>query len=312
MQEDMMLLTKVSHMYYIDALSQQEIAHLLELSRSKVSRLLQEAKDKGIVEIKIVTSVTRCFELERSIKEIYGISEVIVVPVYSTKEESLLQSLGKAGAEYLLRNVKDGMTVGTALGRTLNEVANTIHSPLPIDCDVVPITGGIGYINPGMHPNDICRKVAEGLGGTAYSLYTPAIVSNKMLKEAIIEDPMIEKVFEKVVNADITMVSAGHVANSTFIKIGSISGEDAEQLQKSGVVGDISSWFINAEGEVLDLEIHDRVVGPHFKEIRKKSKIVLVAGTNLKRDVIAAALRGKLADVLITDENVAKYLIEMA
>lgn len=312
MREDIMLLTKVSYMYYLDNLSQQEIADQLELSRSKVSRLLQEAREKGIIEIKIVTSVTRCFDLERMVKEKYGISEVIVVPVYSTTEESLLKSLGQAGAEYLLNNVTDGMTVGIALGRTLNEVANSISAPQPINCDVVPITGGIGHINPGMHPNDICRKVAEGLGGTAYSLYTPAIVSNKELKEAIREDPMIEKVFEKILHTDITMVSVGYVANSTFIKIGNITGEYAEQLKQKGVVGDISSWFINADGEVLDLEIHDRVVGPHFLEIRQKSKVVLVAGTKLKQDVIAAALRGKLADVLITDEHVAKYLIDIA
>lgn len=77
------------------------------------------------------------------------------------------------------------------------------------------------------------------------------------------------------------------------------------------MVGDVASWFINANGHVLDVEIHDRVVGPNFAEIREKSKVVLVAGTDLKRDVIAAALRGKLADALITDENVAKYLIDL-
>lgn len=312
MQDKDGILTKVAYMYYIDDLSQQEIAERLELSRSKVSRMLQEAKNKGIVEIKITPSNSRCFELERALKDIYGISEAIVVPVFSTKDDNILQSLGKAGADFLSRNVKEGMTIGFSMGRTLSEVANAISVKDKISCSIVPITGGIGQVNPEIHANDICRRIAVGLGGTAFALYAPAIVSNKSLKEAIKEDPMIQKVFEKAINADITMVSVGHVATSTFVRIGSISEQEASQLQQSGVVGDIASWFFNSDGEILDLEIHNRVVGPDFHAIRRKSKIVLIAGTDFKRNVIGATLRGNLVDTLIVDENVAKYLIESA
>lgn len=312
MQDRDGLLTRVAYMYYMDNLSQQEIAASLDLSRSKVSRMLQEAKDKGIVEIKITPINSRCYDLERVLKEKYGISESIVVPVFSTKEQSVLKSLGKAGAEYLSRSVKDGMTIGLSMGRTLSEVANAVQVKEKINLDLVPITGGLGQVNPEVHANDICRRIAEGFGGTAFPLYAPAIVSNKDLKTAIVQDPMIQQVFEKAINADITVVSAGQVAFSTFIEIGSISEQEATQLEKEGVVGDIASWFFDANGQILDLDIHNRVVGPDFREIRRNSKIVMVAGTESKQHVIAAALRGKLVDTLITDEKVAKYLIELA
>ncbi|WP_019122253.1 sugar-binding transcriptional regulator [Brevibacillus massiliensis] len=311
MQDRDHYLTKISYMYYIDNLSQQEIATALGLSRAKVSRMIQEAKDRGIVEIKINPTNTRCFELERLLKEKYGLAEVIVIPRFSANDHNILKSLGKAGAEFLARNLKEGMTLGFSMGRTLSEVAHSVSVKEKVPCNVIPITGGLGQVNPELHANDICRRVAEGFGGTAFPLYAPAIVSNAQLKEAIIQDPMIQKVFDEAVSADIIVVSVGHVATSTFIEIGSISEQEAVQLQNHGVVGDIASWFFNANGEILDLEIHKRVVGPDFHEIRSKSKVVLIAGTDFKRDVIAAALRGKLADTLITDEGVAKYLLEL-
>jgi deoxyribonucleoside regulator len=306
------LLTKISYMYYIDNLSQQEIAIRLDLSRAKVSRMIQEARDRGIVEIKINPASSRCYDLERLLKDKYGISESIVMPLFSTKEQNIIKALGKYGAEYLVQNTKEGMTLGFSMGRTLSEVANAIHTPSKIACNIVPITGGLGQVSPEIHANDICRRIAEGLGGTAFSLYTPAIVSKKELKEAIIEDPMILHVFENAIHADITVVGVGNVSSSTFIEIGSISEEEARQLKSHGVIGDIASWFFDANGTILDLEIHKRVVGPDFREIRKRSKIVLVAGGESKGNVVAAALRGKLVDTLITDESVANYLIGLA
>ncbi|MEW9672116.1 sugar-binding transcriptional regulator [Ammoniphilus sp. 3BR4] len=312
MQDRDGLLTKVAYMYYIDNLSQQEIATQLDLSRAKVSRMIQEAKDRGIVEIKIHPAHSRCYELERILKGKYGISEALVAPVYSTKEESILKSLGKLGAEYIYQNVKEGMTIGCSMGRTLSQLANAFQSKVKVACNVVPISGGLGNINPEIHANEICRRLAESLGGTVFPLYAPAIVSSEEIKDAIMQDSMIEQVLEKATNADITIVSVGVVSSSTFLDIGSITEQEAMQLEREGVVGDIASWFFGATGEILDLDFHKRVVGPNFYEIRNGSKVILVAGTQSKRDVIAAALRGKLVDTLITDENVAKYLIELA
>lgn len=306
------ILTKISYLYYIDNYSQREIARQLNLSRSKVSRLLQEARDKGIVKIEIQSAETRNFELEKQLKEIYGLEEVIVVSSYSNKEENLLKSIGKAAANYLVHAAKDGMTIAFSMGKTLSNVADHVETQSNIDCKIVPITGGIGHVSPEIHANEICRRVAEGLGGVLYPLYAPAIVADKQIKELLTNDPMIQKVFHIATNADITFVSVGNVTSSTFVRIGSITQEEANDLERLGVVGDIASRFINQNGEILDLDIHQRVVGPDFIKIRENSKVVLVAGTKEKAKVILAALKGNFADILITDESAAYPLIENA
>lgn len=302
-------------MYYIDNIPQQSIAEKLNLSKSKVSRLLQESRNKGIVEIKVNTNPLRNYELERLIREIYGISEAIIVPNYTTEKESVIKLLGKAGADYLTRNVEEGMRIGFGSGKTLSEVANHIDPAQQINCEVVPLVGGIGEVASDVHANDICRRIAEKLGGISHQLYAPAIVSKKSLKEEIIADPMIQNIFNKMADTDINMISAGHVTNSTYVQLESIKKEESIEMEKCGVVGDISSWFIDKNGKLVDLEINDRVIGHNIFENGRKTKPsinVLVAGTWIKRDVIAAILRGKLIDVLITDEEVARYLIDIA
>lgn len=312
MQKRQDLLTKISYLYYIDNFSQQEIAHQLDLSRSKVSRLLQEARDKGIVKIEIQSTDNRRFELEQKLKEIYRLDDAIVVTSYSMKEENQLKSIGKAAASFLVQSASEQITIAFSMGRTLRNVANHVETDRKINCHIVPITGGIGHVNPEVHANEICRRVAEGLGGVSYPLYAPAIVANQNLKDAILEDPMIQKTFDMALNAKITFVSVGNVIFSTFVRIGSITKEEANELKKAGVVGDIASRFINKDGEFLDLDIHRRVVGPDFHQILKNSKVVLVAGTQKKTEVIHAALKGNCADVLITDEEVASKLIDNA
>ena len=312
MQKKTDILTQISYLYYIDNFSQQEIAQKLNLSRSKVSRLLQEARDKGIVEIHIKSSESRSFDLEKKVKDIYDLEDTIVVSTFSMREENILKAIGKAAANFLIQYAKDQMTIAFSMGKTLRYVADHVETNKKIDCHIVPITGGIGHVNPEVHANEICRRVAEGLGGISYPLYAPAIVANPSLKEAIVEDPMIQKVFRKSLDAEWTFVSVGNVTASTFVRIGSISQDEANELKRMGAVGDIASKFINKDGEILDLDIHRRVVGPDFHQIRKKSKVVLVAGTKKKAEVIQASLKGKCADILITDEEVAYELIENA
>ncbi|WP_077600954.1 hypothetical protein [Oceanobacillus sojae] len=77
---------KSVYMYYIDNMSQHDIAQDFHFSRSKISRLLLEAREQGIVQINVTTPVTRCFDLEQQLKDVFGISEAVAVPVYSTKE----------------------------------------------------------------------------------------------------------------------------------------------------------------------------------------------------------------------------------
>src|SRR5438552_15469213 len=73
-------LAKVAQLYYLDDLSQQEIAERLGTTRSNVSRMLKAAKQAGLVEIRVVHPTQRDRELEAALKRRYRLQEARVAP----------------------------------------------------------------------------------------------------------------------------------------------------------------------------------------------------------------------------------------
>lgn len=312
MDDRTLLLTKISTMYYLDNLSQQEISDIIDVSRPTVSRALTEAKDKGIVEITIHSPVSRSYSLEQEIVKKYSLNDAVIVPVFSLYDENILKSLGEAAAYYIYENIKDNTTLGFSMGKTLDQMANSLKNQninKDINFNAVPIVGGAGYQAPHLHANDICRRIAEIFGGNFFPVYVPAIAENEKKKLDFMKEPAVNKVFKMSLDADMIFVSVGKVDSSTFLKIGSIGQEESDNLMEKGIIGDMGSWFFDENGNFPDIEINRSVVGLNFSKLRQNSKVVLVAGTNHKKEVIKSALKGGWVDTLITDENVCKYLL---
>src|SRR5688500_19883120 len=118
---DLYLLSKVSSLYYLRDQTQQEIADRLRLSRPTVSRLLQEARDQGIVQITVAPPRGLHIELETRLEERYGLRTVQVVDAEPGQSAELQRrQVGSAAAAYLARTIQPGERLGMAWGRTLN------------------------------------------------------------------------------------------------------------------------------------------------------------------------------------------------
>ena len=72
-------MVRVAELYYERNLSQQQIAKILGCSHSTVSRLLAEAHDNGIVEIKIHRAVEKNSVLAAQLCEQFRLRDAIVV-----------------------------------------------------------------------------------------------------------------------------------------------------------------------------------------------------------------------------------------
>ncbi|MBK8286588.1 MAG: winged helix-turn-helix transcriptional regulator [Ahniella sp.] len=78
--ESVRLINTVLTLYYIEGLTQAEIAQRLCLSTAKVNRLLQQAREQGYVNITIRTPFQQLFDLEARLKAVFGLQEAIVIP----------------------------------------------------------------------------------------------------------------------------------------------------------------------------------------------------------------------------------------
>lgn len=120
-EEDLRLLTKVSKLYYEENLTQDEIMERLQLSRSKVSRLLQRARERGIVKITVMSPPGLYPDLEAELENRYQLSEALVVEARDPQSQALVsRELGIAAANYLLRTLQDNDVIGISWGTTLS------------------------------------------------------------------------------------------------------------------------------------------------------------------------------------------------
>ena len=102
------LITTILNLYYVEQLTQTEIAERLNLSVPKVNRLLLQARELGYIEFVIRTPLQHLFELENRLKTVFGLQEAIVIPSEGNSSTSVLNAVGSAAANYLLEHIHDG------------------------------------------------------------------------------------------------------------------------------------------------------------------------------------------------------------
>ncbi len=309
--EELRLLTKVAKLYYNVGLNQDEIVQRLHLSRSKVSRLLSQAREVGVVKISVITPPGIYSDLETQIENRFRLEEVIVAEVRQPEEqESVTRELGNAAAAYMERIVKENLVIGFSWGSTLSAMADALTPYATQNIHIVQIIGGLGRPEAEMHATLMCQKIARTLSSSLSLLPAPGMVDNARTREAYLSDTYVQEalgLFEKI---DIAFVGVGApTPNSVMIRDGSIiSPQQLEALCASGAVGDIALRFFDSHGQPVITEVDEQVIGIHLNQLKKIKHVVGVTGGPEKIAAILGALRGGLIDVLITDHVTAQQL----
>jgi len=93
-----LLLADVCELYYLQGKSQSEIGRIIGFSTSMVSRLITEAHERDIVDIRIHRPDHADFELENALQDKFRLKAARVVKVRGY-EFGLLKHLGSVGAQ---------------------------------------------------------------------------------------------------------------------------------------------------------------------------------------------------------------------
>lgn len=310
---DLRLLSKVSKMYYEQSMTQQEIAGRLCLSRPKVSRLLQQASEAGIVQITVLSPTGSYAELEHQLEKKYGLQEVLVVQVdHWTSQEAVVRELGVAAAEYLLRTLQDHDVVGIAWGTTLNAMVHALQPMAAPDTHIVQMIGGLGPPEAEVHATELCRRIARLLGCKLTLIPAPGIVDNLQVKKALISDSHVQNAFNLFSRINVAYVGIGvPTPTSVVMRGGSImSREQLDDLLDKGAVGDIALRYFDACGQPIQSQLDNLVIGISLSQLKQSDRVVGIAGGMEKLASISGALQGGWIDVLITDQMVAHRLRE--
>ena len=305
------LLVTVAKFYYVDGLSQQEIADKISVSRPTVSNILKRCKEEGIVEIRIKETNSLRFILQQEMKAAFGLRDVIVVPS-GPDEHKIVEETGHAASEQLARSLRDGLKIGISWGvTTYNAVKTFSVSPKYQDIEVLQLVGAFGSINPIYEGYELARTLAEKLNGSYSTIQAPGVVSSIEAKELFLKEPGIASAIEKARSADVAIlsVSPDDPEYSSLVRAGFISREESEEIWRNGAVGHSCCIHFDIDGGVLSTPLNDRIIGITEEDLRKIPEVILAACGMVKADAILGALHSGLFHVLATDESTAMRIL---
>ena len=267
------LINMILNLYYVDELTQSEIAQRLGLSTAKVNRLLQQAREQGYVNITIRTPFQQLFDLEARLKAVFGLQEAMVIPAVAENSSSPLNALGAVAADFLLERLRDGDVLAITPGTTVQAVVQALEATRPYQVEVVPILGAIqGPIEADM--NYLAANLADRLGGKAYQLHAPAFVDTREHCETLRSMGPVKEILDIARHASIALLGIGTVDAevSRFVQFTALSAEDLKHIADDcGGVGEIGAYVYDIEGRPCGKEYADRVIGLTLAEIRTNS-----------------------------------------
>ncbi|HHY57095.1 MAG TPA: sugar-binding transcriptional regulator [Chloroflexi bacterium] len=315
--DELRLIVRVARMYYEWDVKQAAIAKQLGLSQSTVSRLLQQAKEQGIIRISVSVPQGIYTDLEEELVRRYRLRDAIVVDCGGDGDERFIErQIGAAAAYYLESALRPNEIVGiSSWSSTLLALVDAMHpAPRKGDVRVVQILGGVGSPSAEAHAGRLTSRLADLLGGTAIFLPAPGIVGSAAAREAITADQFVRDamaLFEQVTTA---LVGIGALEPSKLLADSGnrFSMEELEQLRSAGAVGDVLLRFFDAQGAPVVTPLNQRVISMELEQLRMVERSIGVAGGKRKHQAILGALRGGWVNVLVTDHMTAQWLLESA
>ena len=309
------LLLRVAWYYYKDELTQDEIARRLSVSRASVGRLLDRARKVGLVSINLNTEYLDAFELSGNLCRTFGLAEALVVPDHereSVNHHVLNARIGLGGAQFMSTHLRPGGSLGVGWGETVSRVIAAISFGAVGPVRMVTLTGGVeSYLQTILSSKgDLASESSEVTSATV--IPSPIMASTPSLAAALRAEPTIQQVLKQACSVEHALVGVGTpTEDATIVHLGYLNRADVRGLRERGVVGDILGQFFDADGNVVNLPIHDRRIGIELSDLTDIPKVVGVAGGLHKAQAILGALHGGFLDVLVTNELVAIRLLEL-
>jgi deoxyribonucleoside regulator len=306
------LLVQVARAYYLENRTQAEIADSLGISRSQVSRYLTEARDQGIVQVRIITPDDDVQDLRQSLLKCYPhLHDVVITPSFPDNPDALRASIGSAAARYVGEALVSSQRLALGCGRSLRATVDALPKRQLANVEVVQAMGNIGHEAHNVDYNEIARKAADALGARVYYLSAPAILGKGSGKasDLIMTNPPLEYALSLARHANVYVVGLGSLEiDQVYVRAGLIQQPELDDLRERAV-GDICGRFFDSHGEEQQSAFADRIIGIELNDLRDASLAVGVAGGQDKVAPLLGALRGGFLNVLISDEQTVRSIV---
>jgi DNA-binding transcriptional regulator LsrR (DeoR family) len=299
---------RAAWLYYIEGMTQSDVAKALGVNRIMITRLLSEAKRRGEVVIRIQSDLASVAAMQKRLEDRFGLQRAIVAP-FSDPEGDPTRVIAYAAGSYVSEIMHSNITVGVGWGRTLHAMLPFIEGRSLEGVRVVSLLGGIAQARR-FNPAEFAWQFAELFDAEGYLISAPAIVDSAQTRHALLEHCGLDQILEMAENCDVALISCGGISSlTTSYRLGHVSEAERQSMIDAGTIGDVLYNFIDAEGEPVKHPVNDRAISMSMARLKRVREKVLISGGPEKVGIMMATLKSLAPSVLITDEVTAASLL---
>jgi len=307
-------LTRVCYLHYRRGLTQTEIAKQLGKSNMSVSRLLREARDRGIVQFQLTVPCPSDSKVASRLKaEFDSLDEVIAVENDLLGANDIKKALGQVATGYLPFFLRSGINLGVGGGDTIAHLVDSLHDVDALtDITVVQLAGVTGQVTRLGNEARTTQRLSEKLDARGFFCPLPSPLDQHSLGDR--RKLLAEfggEARQRWSKIDIGLVGIGQIdSRLTPSREGYLSADQLDSLKGANAVGDILLHFFGSEGRIVDPEFDATVTAISWEQLRHAETLIAVAGGQHKAPAILGALRSGLINVLITDRDTASIVLD--
>lgn len=308
------MLAFVAEKYYLEDKRQTDIAEMIGLTRSAVSRMLTEAREKGIVEIVVHHPFRYDRDLEEEMRQRLGLKHVSVVKVANQPNyDDLRTQLGKAGARLLKKLIEPGFQIGVAWGTTVQATIEAFEKSPISGTKVVQLVGVLGSSRHSYSAQTLVERLAYRIGGEGIYLYTPFIVENETTAASLLNDPSVKEAISIGRECDIALMGIGTTKPEycSLYKGNHITESELDTIRSAAAVGDVCALYYEIDGSLAQVDFHHRRIGTSYVDLQNINMRLGIAGNLEKAEAILGAIKGKFINALVTDDQTALRVLDL-
>jgi DNA-binding transcriptional regulator LsrR (DeoR family) len=304
------LMASIARGHFIHGRSKVELAEEFGLSRFKVARLIDEARDSGLVRIEIRHHGEIDVDLSARLAERFDLAHSIVVDTPEDDAASLREHLGRAAAELLSEVITSKDVLGLAWARVVSAMARSLRQ-LP-GTPVVQLTGALALPDGRDTSVDVVRDVASSSGGMAHLFYAPFTVPDAATARVLRQQPEVARAFDQLPSVTKAVAGIGLWEPGQSTLYDASSEFDRQELRRLGVCADISGVFLDADGNPVRTELAERMIGINHEQMRAIPELIAIPYGLAKAPAVRAALRSGLIGGLVTHTALAQLVLDDA
>jgi DNA-binding transcriptional regulator LsrR (DeoR family) len=292
------MLAEISRAYYFESKSKVDIAREYGLSRFHVARLLDEARELGVVRIDIGVPDDAGGIDVPALKERLGLRKLVIVPS-GTDDMQAREHLARAAAQELASATRAGSTIGISWSRTLDLAARHV-SALP-RCEVVQLAGALPVLGSG-NSLELIQRLGQLSGGRTWPIWAPLVVENSAIAESLRNQVEISGALTKADSLDVAVVAVGAWSPGLSTVWDRVDNALRLEATEAGAVAECSGRLISGDGVPVATDLDHRVLAVSLEQLRRTPEVVAICQGSARVGAALGAIRAGIISTLITDQ----------